>query len=181
MAELIESAKTLPRGANIYDDIVPIDPYDVAALERLAENMGAHPQYWEDRMRVNPVQSFAYIFANPSNVVFDLAGDGVVSFVIQYPNWSAFVYGFSWGRKAMGPRMSQVWRACAATAMITRNLHVINGLTAWDNTLARRANERSGMRFRGRIFNALSYNGVVKDAAWYELSRKDLGLPPLEN
>jgi hypothetical protein len=180
MPELIESASTLPSGANTLEGIKVIDPFDGPALEQLAAHMGAHPQFWEDRMRVNPVQSFAEIFANPRNVVFDLHGDGVVAFVVTFPNFMAYVYGFSWGPKAMGPSMPFTWRVCAASAMIARNLHVVHGLTAWNNTLARRANRNSGMRFRGRIKDALSYNGVVTDAAWYELSRHDLGLPPLE-
>lgn len=156
-----------------------VSPLDAATHERIAAQLVKLPTFWEDRMRADPFRTYLHIFVNPNNIVFDVGeGDGVLAFVKESIGYRLFVYGASWGRRAM--RVPLTHRRAAAAALTALNATVIDGITRWDNTRARRANEAAGMRLRAKIPHNLCYNGEVVDGAWYELSRDDLGLPPVE-
>ena len=144
----------------------------------LATKLAQHPQFWEDRMRTDPARTFGEIFFNPNNFVVDLGPrEGVLAFYKVVPGYRAFLYGASWGPKAM--RCHEKRRIAGVAALVALDLQVIDGITREDNTHARRAMERSGMRYRGRIPQGLWYNGQATDGVWYEFSREDAGVPPL--
>lgn len=155
---------------------------NIEYLQWLAERL-ARPDmrtFWEDRMRVDPVATFASLFANPDqSIAFDIGpGDGVLAFTkaggVAY---RAYLFAASWGRRAM--RNHSLRRDAVKAAMLGLQFEVLDGITTVSNFSARRAMEAGGMRYRGRIPKGLCYNGEHTDGVWYELSRADLGLPPL--
>ena len=159
--------------------VVPVN--DIEYFKFLATQL-AKPSmrsFWEDRMLINPIETFRYLFMNPSNFVVDLGPrEGVLAFVTQTPAYRAFLYGASWGRKAM--RCVEERRTAVTAAISGLNLSVVDGITKATNIRAQRAMEASGMRRRGKLVQGLWYNGKAVDGVWYELSREDVNLPPLE-
>jgi len=154
---------------------------NIEYLQWLADRL-AKPDmrsFWEDRMRIDPLITFASLFANPENAIaFDVGpGDGVLAFLRTMPGYRAFLFGASWGRKAM--RCPKLRRDAAKAAMLALPFEVLEGITREDNARARHAMTASGMRLRGRIPEGLWYNGQRTDGVWYELTRADLNLPPL--
>ena len=158
-------------------EIKVVAPTDQEALSRIAQHI-AKQKFWEDGMLFNIGETFQYAFMNPNAFVVEIAEAGVLSFVTIHPRMRARLYGVMWSPRAM--RKPELWRTAGIAAFEALELHVIEALTSWDNSLARKAMEAGGMTFKGRIKDALCYSGVVKDAAWYEATRADAGLPPIE-
>ena len=154
-----------------------VSPNETEYLTWLAGKLRIYPDFWEDRMRINPGVTFAWLFANSNSVVFDLDGGGVLSFVVDPLKYRAFLYGASWEKKAM--RIPITRRMCATAAMASKDLLSIEGITKYNNKVARKAMEASGMTYRGRILNSLWYNRVPVDGALYEFRRDQTDLDPL--
>ncbi len=162
------------------DDIKLIKPIDWDALNTLAGHM-AKPKirdwFWEDALRVNPLVSFAFIFANPANVVLDLGnGHGVLAFASIAANWRASLYAATWGPRAT--RNPPLWRRAIAIAMEMHNLLIVEAITREDNRSAIRALDSCGFKYRGSIPDRLCYNGTAHPASWWEIARETVGLEP---
>ena len=128
-------------------------------------------------MRVNPVAFYINLFCNTNNLVLDVGGDGTMAFERSNNGICAWLYGASWGPQSM--RATNARQAAYKAALLGLGVHTIEGITAQSNTLAKKAMERSGMKYRGRLPGALWYNGERTEGAWFEITREDLGLPPV--
>lgn len=160
-------------------DVQLIRPLDLEKLQKIAIRL-AKPDMvkwlWEDSLRANPLASFALVFMNPRNIVFDIGdGDGVASFANISPNWRASVYVAMWGPRAT--RKRDVWHKAIAIAMEMHNLLVVEAITRADNVAARRGLKFCGFKFRGSIPDRLCYNGVLTAGHWWEIDRAAVGLP----
>ena len=162
-------------------EICVINPNDQVYLDFLAKQLIREDMcsFWEDRMRSNPRALFTSLFMNPDHAIgFDIGnGHGVLAFLKQLPGHRAFMFGAAWGERAK--HCPQVRRRATAAAMLALEFEVMEGITSASNTAAIGAMEAANMRYGGRIPKGLWYNGVQTDGVWYELSRKDLELPPL--
>lgn len=160
------------------DDIKIIRPTDGGELNRLAKNLSAPKMvkwFWEDTLRVNPLQSFALIFMNPANVVMDIGdGDGVLAFTGINKNWRASVYAAFWGPRAV--RNPELIRKAVGVVMEMHNLLVVEAITREDNVACRRALKACGFTHRGSIKDRLWYNTERKTGEWWEIDRAAVGL-----
>lgn len=146
-----------------------ISPTDFDWHKQAVENLARFPHFWDDGMRVNAAASYLQIFANPANLTLDVNGEGVLAFY-RVPNGTrAILYGVSWGRDAM--RIPTARREAAKMALLLLGVQRIEGITREDNRMSRKAMEASGMRYCGRLPEALWYNGKAINGVWYELDR----------
>lgn len=163
--------------SDTFDRIRLITPDDPADLVRIAAKL-AEPRigkwFWEDSFRQNLTLAFVLLFANPSNIVLDLDGDGVFSFVGIINGWRATLHAAIWGPKAA--RKPDLHRAAIGVAMKMRGLLVVEAVAAVNNRASNMALKRAGFTFRGTIPKTAVYNGDRVDANWYEITREDLGL-----
>jgi len=151
-----------------------VSPTDEAWHRATAAQLAAHPDFWEDRMRYDPVMTYINTFANPDNFVLDVNGDGLLAFVRDGNGIRAWLYGISWGRGAM--RIPTAWRVAATAAFRALGVARIEAIMRADNTLARRATEGMGLQYQGRIPEGLWYNREHVEGVWYEGARANYGV-----
>lgn len=161
------------------DDIKIIRPTDYGELNRLAKNLSTPKMaewFWEDSLRINPLQSFYVLFMNPNHVIMDIGdGDGVLAFTAISQNWRASVYAAFWGPRAV--RNPKLIRTAVAVVMEMHNLLVVEAMTREDNVACRRALKACGFTHRGSIPDRLWYNAERKTGEWWEIDRAAVGLP----
>jgi RimJ/RimL family protein N-acetyltransferase len=138
------------------------------------ENM---PSFWEDHMRINPVATYAMVFANPNNLVLDFNGEGFMAFHRAGNGIRAWLYGAAWGRTAM--RCHTARNVALKVALEALKVQRIEAIVRASNTLSRKACERAGMHFRGRMPGGLWYNGQREDGVWFDVDRAEFGLEEL--
>lgn len=155
-----------------------IEHTDNDALLALAQQIAKQPYFWDDRAREQPLVWFATTFGNPNSLIFDVAdGQGVIAFSHIQPGFDARSHIACWSRE--GYSFIKTVRKAFAVAMLYHNLLAINGFIQIDNRPARLAARLAGARYRGIIQKVICYNGVMKDAVWYEATRELAGLPPI--
>lgn len=141
----------------------------------------ARDMFWEDRLRLNPSVSYMSIFANPNNLVLDFGGVGILAFMKHDLQMRANLFGVNWGRHKKSKHVHRLAQRLACKAALEAlEVHTIEAITRADNTPARRAMEYAGFTYRGKLKHGLCYNGVEREGAWYELTRADVGLEPIE-
>ncbi len=153
--------------------VVVVAPDDEARHVNIAAHIGEIQNLWDDRALIMPVAYYAATYLNPRSIVFDICdGGGIFAVTNVQWGWRAQCIGALWSREAVrATHDGSLWRACGLAAMEANELVVLDAITAIDNHLARRLNERMGMTLRGFIPRSLCYNGVWKTAAWYEIDR----------